>query len=190
MFRHQDATLNHNIFRFLMTRPKKQGYRQSSRHWVPYPSPPMTHKAVGEIFKLDSTRGVQLKWSKVTVRQTDSRPVSLGVSHSSAVHNQIFITVGQLPVCWWWTPSLTRRWVYILRLLLALPEQPSSGPSPKRIITTFYSLIFEYSLTWSARSPYVYLPGIWSTSYTPATVFLGSLMVKPEMIQLTSCSSY
>jgi hypothetical protein len=45
---------------------------------------------------------------KVTLRPTVSRPVCLGIKHPSGVYNNIFITVGQLRVCWCGALSLTR----------------------------------------------------------------------------------
>jgi hypothetical protein len=39
------------------------------------------------------------------------------------------------------------------------PEQSFSGPSPARLMTTFYCLRFETPPTWRARSTYLYPPG-------------------------------
>jgi hypothetical protein len=68
--------------------------------------------------------------------------------HPSEAHDQIFIIVRQLQVCWCGAPSLTRGWVCCLQLLLL-------GPCPVRLMTIFYCLRFETSPTWRVRSPYL-----------------------------------
>jgi hypothetical protein len=57
---------------------------------------------------------------KVILRPTVSRLVCLRVRHPSAPHDQIVITVRQLQVCQCGAPSLTRRHVCGLQLLLRL----------------------------------------------------------------------
>jgi hypothetical protein len=47
------------------------------------------------------------------------------------------------------------------------PAQSFSGPSPSRLMTTFYCLRFEIPPTLRARSPYLYPPRTGWPSYTP-----------------------
>jgi hypothetical protein len=64
------------------------------------------------------------------------------------------------------TSSLTSGWVCRLQLLMALPAQSLSGPSPAGLMTTFYCLRLEPLPAWRARSPYLYLPGTGWPGYT------------------------
>jgi hypothetical protein len=72
---------------------------------------------------------------------------------------RFFNTARHLRVYWYGEPSLTRRRVCLLQLVLSSPAQSFSGPSPAGLMTTFYSLRFETPPTWRTRSLYFYPPG-------------------------------
>jgi hypothetical protein len=63
----------------------------------------------------------------------------------SGTHDQIFITVWLLQSCFCGAPSLTRGQVCLFYMLLALPAQSFSGPSPFGLAIIFYSLRLEFS---------------------------------------------
>jgi hypothetical protein len=85
---------------------------------LPFSSPPTTRRVTVEVFDPASTNF----WLSLSLmlRPMVSRPVCLGIKHQPGAYDQIFITVGQLRVCWCGALSLMRGRVCRLQLLLAL----------------------------------------------------------------------
>jgi hypothetical protein len=86
---------------------------------VPFSSPPTTLRATVEVFEPASTLGLTQP-VKAMLRPTVSRPIWPAVRHPSGAHDQMYIPVRHLRVCWCGAPSLTRGRSYTLPLLLDL----------------------------------------------------------------------
>jgi hypothetical protein len=78
--------------------------------------------------------------------QSVSQSVSLGIEHPPGAHDQIVIAPRLLRSCLCWAPSLTRGWVCLLYMLLALASAVFLGSNPLVLVIIFYCLTFETSL--------------------------------------------
>jgi hypothetical protein len=81
------------------------------------------------------------------LQPTVGRPVCLGIKHPSGAYNQIFITVRQLQVCSCGVLSVMRWQVCRLQSLLALASAVILRSEPVGLVTIFYCLRFETSLS-------------------------------------------
>jgi hypothetical protein len=98
------------------------------------------------------------------LRLTDSLAVSRIVKHPSVVYDQILITVtfGFLDV----ERSLSQVNGPAVHICCwSSPAQSILGPSPAGFVTIFHCLRTETPLTWKARSPFLYPPGLGWPSY-------------------------
>jgi hypothetical protein len=101
----------------------------------------------------------------VKLQPTVRRPIRRGVRHPSGTRDQFFflleILLRQVRVCYFVAPSLTRRQVRNL-LLLVLASAVTRDTRPYFIVP-----ILETPPTWRNRSPYLYPPGTGWPRYTP-----------------------
>jgi hypothetical protein len=69
---------------------------------------------------------------KLVLRQTASRSLSLGISQPSGTHENIYIPVGLLWVCWCGAPSRRRGRACSLQSLLGLAYSAVLAPSSRK----------------------------------------------------------
>jgi hypothetical protein len=75
---------------------------------------------------------------------TLSQPVCLGIKHPTGAYEQIFITVGQLRVCWCGALSLWREHGSVVyNCSWSSSAQSFLNPGPVGLVITFYCLRFE-----------------------------------------------
>jgi hypothetical protein len=80
------------------------------------------------------------------LRPTISRPVCLGIKHTSGAYDQIFITFRQLRICWCGALSLRVDGSVIYNYCWPSTAQSFFGPSHIALLTILYCLRFEASL--------------------------------------------
>jgi hypothetical protein len=104
---------------------------------------------------------------KIMLRPTGSRPVFLGVKPYLRPKTKFLLLSGSCGFVNVGRPLWREDESVIYNCCWLSPAQSFSGPSTAGLMTIFYSLRFETTPTWRARSPYLYPPGTeWST-YTP-----------------------
>jgi hypothetical protein len=147
------------------------------RNWVPFLSPlNTTHRATVEIFELHPRNSNKLSVTQIKVEVILWLMVSwqfcLGVRHPSEAHEQIVVSVVQLRICWCWVPSLMRRQVCSLQLLLGLASAVLLGCKSFRTHDRIFHLKFRTPKPGRSGSHIYFPPGIGYPVILPGTGFV------------------
>jgi hypothetical protein len=114
-----------------------------SRRYCPVNIPQVNYSTISSQPPLQNPAASLSKLKSKSKSHCDWRSVSQSVSQYDGARDQIFITVWQFRSCCCGAPSLTRGRGCLFYMLLALPAQSFSGPSPFWLATIFYCLRFE-----------------------------------------------
>jgi hypothetical protein len=143
-------------------------YTCNPRHWVPFSSPPMTRRAMVEVFEPAFTRGQQQIRSSQSYFTIGGLPTISSSCRQAPWHSRpaIFFQLNTWYHSSYVTSSLTRGRVCSLQLLLVLASRVILMSDSRGLVTIFYCLKFKTPPTLRVRSPYIYPPGTGWPGYT------------------------
>jgi hypothetical protein len=112
---------------------------------------------------------------KVTLWLTASQSVSLGLEPHLGLTTR-YLLLWQLRSCFSGEPSLTRGWVCLLCMLLAIASALFLESESLGLVTIFYCLRFETSL-FIASDSQGHSGGIWTCLHTGAIVNISAYLI-------------